>query len=163
MNTEVTVHPKLHHYGLTTANMETMIDWYRKVLGMTINHRSDMPPGERNGAPFSAVAFLSNSTWRETAELPVRPSLPATCSCKKRDRRKAVSRKPTQTFGSSGCALGFFDLDVASDSIEHGELSLLDGCDGIVDGESSVFVQHLGIIRSEFNVQIVLPLGYFRL
>ena len=60
MNTEVTVHPKLHHYGLTTANMEAMIDWYRKVLGMTINHRSDMPPGERNGAPFSAVAFLSN-------------------------------------------------------------------------------------------------------
>ena len=60
MNTEITVHPKLQHYGLTTANLDAMIDWYRKVLGMTINHRSEMPAGRRNGPPFSAVAFVSN-------------------------------------------------------------------------------------------------------
>jgi catechol-2,3-dioxygenase len=56
MNTDVTIHPKLQHYGLTTPNLDKMIDWYRKVLGMTINHRSD----RTDGAPFSAVAFLSN-------------------------------------------------------------------------------------------------------
>jgi hypothetical protein len=31
MNTDVIVHPKLQHLGLTTANLEAMIDWYRKV------------------------------------------------------------------------------------------------------------------------------------
>ena len=56
MNTEIIVHPKLQHYALGTANLDAMIDWYRKVLGMTINYRSTMPAG----APFSATAFVSN-------------------------------------------------------------------------------------------------------
>ncbi len=60
MNTETTVHPKLQHYGLTTANLDGMIDWYRKVVGMTINHRSAVPAGAQRRAPFSAVAFTSN-------------------------------------------------------------------------------------------------------
>src|SRR5271166_5809749 len=63
MNSEITVHPKLHHYGLTTANLDAMTDWYRKVLGMTVNHRSTRPAGEahRDGRPpFSAMAFVSN-------------------------------------------------------------------------------------------------------
>jgi hypothetical protein len=81
---------------------------------------------------------------------------------KKKDRLAAVSPKPNRIFGSGACALGFFDLKVASDSIEHGHFSLLDRCDGVVDGERGVFVQQLGIIRGAFNVQIVLPLGYFR-
>jgi catechol-2,3-dioxygenase len=61
MNTEITVHPKLQHYGLTTANLEAMLDWYRKVLGMMANHhRSTAPAGVPNGPPFSALAFVSN-------------------------------------------------------------------------------------------------------
>ena len=80
-----------------------------------------------------------------------------------KDRLAAVSPKPNRMFASGSCALGFFDLDVASDGVEHGHPSLLDGCDSIVDGERSVFVQQLGIIRSAFYVQIMLPLGYFRL
>jgi len=56
MNTEIIIHPKLQHYALGTANLDAMIDWYRKVLGMTINYRSAMPVG----APFSATAFVSN-------------------------------------------------------------------------------------------------------
>ncbi len=47
MNTEIAVHPKLQHYGLATANLDAMLDWYRKVLGMTINHRSAVPGGAR--------------------------------------------------------------------------------------------------------------------
>jgi catechol 2,3-dioxygenase len=59
MNTEIIVHPKLQHFGLTTANLEAMIDWYRKVLGMTINHRSAAPAGGQRGPSLSAV-WLSN-------------------------------------------------------------------------------------------------------
>jgi catechol 2,3-dioxygenase-like lactoylglutathione lyase family enzyme len=59
MNTEITVHPKLHHVGLTTANVGAMTDWYRKVLGMTINFRFSAPAGARNGPSFSAT-FVSN-------------------------------------------------------------------------------------------------------
>ena len=60
MNTEIIGHPKLQHYGLGTANLDVMLDWYRKVLGMTVNHRSAIPAGSHNQAPFSAAAFLSN-------------------------------------------------------------------------------------------------------
>ena len=80
---------------------------------------------------------------------------------KQKDRLAAASPKPNRIFGSGGCTLG--DLEVASDSIEHSDLSLLDRRDGIVDGKRSLFIQRLGIIRSTFNAQIVLPLGYFRL
>jgi len=57
MNTEITVHPKLQHFGLMTSNLEAMLDWYRKVLGMTINRREKTGPP--NGPGFSAV-FISN-------------------------------------------------------------------------------------------------------
>ena len=59
MNTDVTVHPRLHHFGLATANLDSMTEWYRKVLGMTINQRVGAPAGSRNAPSFSA-AFVSN-------------------------------------------------------------------------------------------------------
>ncbi len=43
MNTEITIHPKLQPYGLTTANLDALTDWYRKVLGMSVNHRATVP------------------------------------------------------------------------------------------------------------------------
>ena len=30
------IHPRLHHYGLTTANLKTMSKWYATVLGMSV-------------------------------------------------------------------------------------------------------------------------------
>ena len=64
MNTEVTVHPKLHHDGLVTANLNDMIDWYQKVLGMTVSLLAPKIPAiarlMRQGPPFSAFAFVSN-------------------------------------------------------------------------------------------------------
>jgi catechol 2,3-dioxygenase len=59
MNTEIIVHPRLQHFGLATANLEAMLDWYRKVLGMTVNSRVTAPSGPRGGPSFSA-AFVSN-------------------------------------------------------------------------------------------------------
>ena len=60
MNTAVTVHPKLQHYGLTTPNLDAMVDWYHTVLGMSVNHRASMPKGAHDRAPFSAFAFVGN-------------------------------------------------------------------------------------------------------
>ena len=56
MNTEITIHPKLQHCGLTTANLDAMIEWYRKVLGMTVHKHVAAPAG----SPFRAVAFATN-------------------------------------------------------------------------------------------------------
>jgi len=60
MNTDTIVHPKLQHYGLITGNLDAMIEWYRTVLGMTVNHRSARPPGAAGGPPFTGLAFVSN-------------------------------------------------------------------------------------------------------
>ena len=57
MNTEIIAHPTLQHVGITTPNLDAMLDWYRKVLGMTVNKRVSAPAGR---APFTAVAFCSN-------------------------------------------------------------------------------------------------------
>jgi len=56
MNTEITIHPKLQHCGLTTGNLDRMLEWYGKVLGMTANKRVAAPAG----SPFKTVAFASN-------------------------------------------------------------------------------------------------------
>ena len=60
MNTEITVHPKLHHLGLTTANLEAMTEWYRKVLGMTLVHRTASAAGGQKDAPSLTAAWVSN-------------------------------------------------------------------------------------------------------
>lgn len=57
MNTEITIHPKLQHVGINTPNLNAMLDWYRKTIGLTVNKRVEVPPGR---APFIAVAFASN-------------------------------------------------------------------------------------------------------
>ncbi|MGO9061276.1 MAG: VOC family protein [Candidatus Binataceae bacterium] len=59
MNTEITIHPKLQHFGIATANLDAMLDWYRKVLGMTINARAEAPAGPE-GKPLFSAAFASN-------------------------------------------------------------------------------------------------------
>jgi catechol 2,3-dioxygenase len=63
MNTQTIVHARLQHYGLITAKLDPMIDWYRKALGMTVNQRAKIPAIARltrHGPPFSAFAFISN-------------------------------------------------------------------------------------------------------
>jgi len=43
------IHPTLHHFGVTTTHLEEMVDWYAKVLGMTMTFQSS-----------HGLAFLSN-------------------------------------------------------------------------------------------------------
>lgn len=56
MNSEITIHPKLQHCGLTTANMDAMLEWYSKVLGIFVHNRVTAPAG----SPFKTVAFATN-------------------------------------------------------------------------------------------------------
>ena len=60
MNTEITIHGRLRRFGLITANLDAMIEWSRKVLGMAGNHCANAPGGPDGGRPFSAFAFISN-------------------------------------------------------------------------------------------------------
>ena len=56
--------------------------------------------------------------------------------CKK-ERPPWVSLRTNRMFDLGSCALGFFSREAASDSVEHGDLSLLNRCDCIVDGEDA--------------------------
>ena len=121
MNTEIAVHPKLLHYGLTTGNLNAMLDWYRKVLGMTVNHRSALPAEALSRAPFSAMAFISNDETDhrivlfEVPESSRTATKAATLGCSMSlspAARSTISSEPL--FGSS--ALGILPLRAA----DHG-------------------------------------------
>jgi catechol-2,3-dioxygenase len=56
MNTEITIHPKLQHCGITTGNLDAMLEWYGKVLGLFVHNRVKAPAG----SPFKNVAFATN-------------------------------------------------------------------------------------------------------
>ena len=60
MNTEVIVHPKLQHLGLTTAKLEPMVNWYRNVMGMRPVYRSDNPAGAPEGGFRPVAVWLTN-------------------------------------------------------------------------------------------------------
>jgi catechol 2,3-dioxygenase len=58
-DTKRIVRPTLHHYGLTTANLEGMITWYATVLGMSVVFESSAPLGPDAPIPVSA-AWVTN-------------------------------------------------------------------------------------------------------
>src|ERR1700676_2787172 len=53
------IHPTLHHYGLTTANLDGMVQWYSTVLGMSVVFESSAPLGKDAPLPVSA-AWVTN-------------------------------------------------------------------------------------------------------
>jgi catechol 2,3-dioxygenase len=59
MNTETIVHPRLHHLGLTTSNLDALVVWYRKVLGMGIVHRTSAAAGGKD-VPAINAAWVTN-------------------------------------------------------------------------------------------------------
>ena len=60
LNTETIIHPKLNHLGLTTGNMQPMVEWWKTVLGMRLVYRSENPMGAPGPGPFPRAAWLSN-------------------------------------------------------------------------------------------------------
>src|SRR5208283_1199465 len=59
MNNESIILPRLQHVGIATANVDAMVEWYGKVLGMTVTYRTARPGDSEGRPPFSA-AFLTN-------------------------------------------------------------------------------------------------------
>jgi catechol 2,3-dioxygenase len=59
MNTETIVHPRLHHLGLTTSNLDALVAWYRKVLGMGVVHRTSAAAGGKD-VPAINAAWVTN-------------------------------------------------------------------------------------------------------
>ena len=62
LNTETILYPKLQHFGLLTGNLQLLLDWYQKVLGMRTIHESENPTDAPTGSPASRLkaAFISN-------------------------------------------------------------------------------------------------------
>jgi catechol 2,3-dioxygenase-like lactoylglutathione lyase family enzyme len=74
LNTETIVHPQLQHIAISTSNLDRMLDWYHKVLGMTVNHRRPAVPPGTPGLPFS-VAWISNDEVHQRIALFEVPAL----------------------------------------------------------------------------------------
>ena len=60
LNTETIIHPRLQHIGLTTGNLQRLLDWYRMVLGTRLIYQSDNPMGPGGDGPSVKAAWLSN-------------------------------------------------------------------------------------------------------
>lgn len=60
LNTETIIHPRLHHLGLTTADAESMIAWYRQVLGMVVVHQTPSAAAGLADVPPIKVTWVSN-------------------------------------------------------------------------------------------------------
>jgi catechol 2,3-dioxygenase-like lactoylglutathione lyase family enzyme len=50
-----TIRPTLHHYGLTTANLKKMSEWYATVLGMAVIFQTSSPLGKNASIQVSAA------------------------------------------------------------------------------------------------------------
>jgi catechol 2,3-dioxygenase-like lactoylglutathione lyase family enzyme len=69
-----TIHPTLHHYGLTTANLQTMVEWYATVLGMTVVFQTSSPLGKNAPIQVSA-AWVTNDDANHRIGLIAMPQL----------------------------------------------------------------------------------------
>src|ERR1700721_3306895 len=72
--TQKTIHPTLHHYGLTTANLQTMVEWYATVLGMTVVFQTSSPLGKNASIQVSA-AWVTNDDANHRIGLIAMPQL----------------------------------------------------------------------------------------
>ena len=60
MNKVTIIHPRLQHLGMTTANTDAMLHWYRTVLGMSLVHRTSSATGDQKSGPNLMAAWVSN-------------------------------------------------------------------------------------------------------
>jgi len=60
MNKVTIIHPRLQHLGMTTADTDAMINWYRTVLGMSLVHRTSSATGDQKSGPNLMAAWVSN-------------------------------------------------------------------------------------------------------
>jgi catechol 2,3-dioxygenase len=60
MNKMTIVHPRLQHLGITTNSIDAMMNWYRKVLGMELVHRTNSATGDQKTGPSLMAAWVTN-------------------------------------------------------------------------------------------------------
>jgi catechol 2,3-dioxygenase len=60
MNKVTIIHPRLQHLGMTTANIDAMLSWYRDVLGMSLVHRTSSATRDENDGPVLKAAWVTN-------------------------------------------------------------------------------------------------------
>ena len=60
MNKVTSVHPRLQHLGMTTANIDAMLTWYRNVLGMNLVNRTTSATGGQKDGPVLKAAWVTN-------------------------------------------------------------------------------------------------------
>jgi len=60
MNTVTIIHPRLQHLGMTTSNIDAMLTWYRKVLGMDLVHRTGSATAEHKEGQVLKAAWVTN-------------------------------------------------------------------------------------------------------
>jgi catechol 2,3-dioxygenase len=66
--------PTLHHFGLTTGNLEAMKDWYAEVLGMTPNHETSAPAATE-GLPSMRASWVTNDKANHRIAIMALPGL----------------------------------------------------------------------------------------
>ena len=80
------VSPTLHHFGLKTSNLDAMVDWYGKVLGMKPNHRTSATNAVRGDSGWK-IAWLSNDEANHRISI---MALPRLADDEQRSRHKGV-------------------------------------------------------------------------
>jgi catechol 2,3-dioxygenase len=60
MNKTTVIHPRLQHLGMTTANTDAMLAWYRNVLGMDLVHRTGAATGTSKEGQGLKAAWVTN-------------------------------------------------------------------------------------------------------
>jgi catechol 2,3-dioxygenase len=77
--------PTLHHFGLKTSNLDAMVDWYEKVLGMKPNHQTSA--GARLGDSRWRIAWVTNDEANHRISI---MALPRLADDEQRSRHKGV-------------------------------------------------------------------------
>jgi catechol 2,3-dioxygenase len=77
--------PTLHHFGLKTSNLDAMVDWYGKVLGMKPIHRTSA--SARHGDSRWRIAWVTNDEANHRISI---MALPRLADDEQRSRHKGV-------------------------------------------------------------------------
>jgi catechol 2,3-dioxygenase len=78
--------PALHHFGLKTSNLDAMVDWYGKVLGMKPNHRTHAASGAQGDSRWR-IAWVSNDLANHRISI---MALPRLADDEQRSRHKGL-------------------------------------------------------------------------
>jgi catechol-2,3-dioxygenase len=89
-NPDNIIRPTLHHFGLTTANLQAMKEWYGKVLGMAPTHETAAPDGAAVLPPMQA-SWVTNDGANHRIAIMSLPGLTAASDRSRHPRLQHVA------------------------------------------------------------------------